>query len=265
MLEFLDNCLSFPVNIFSALLIISAIYWLVAALGLLDIESFDLDMDSGGGDIGGDLGGDVGGDIGGDMGGDLGDAGGDIGDGGGDLGGEAGEAGPEIGTGAAGSLGLFSSLLFYLGLYGVPLTMIVTFIAVFGWLMAYYSFHWVLGALLPPGLIRYALGLLLFLIILLVAALMTSVAIKPFRPLFRKERQVTNASLRGRVVLVRSSQVTDSYGEATCNEGGSGMLLDVRPANPGQVFNRGDKAVILNYDPERRLYTIISEDEFKGH
>ncbi len=243
MLEFLGNCLSFPVNIFSGLLIICFLYWLVAALGLVDADSLDLDADTGA-----DLG-------------DLGDAGGEIGEAGA-LDGH--DLGPEVGGHGAQGLGAFSSLLFYLGLYGVPMTLIITFIAIFGWLIAYYGFHWGLGVLFEPGFVRYALGAVLFVGALLGSVLLTSLAIKPFRPLFRKERQVTNASLCGSPVLVRSSQVTDSYGEAVCQEGGSGMLVDVRPAHEGQVFQRGDRAVILDYDPVRHLYTIISEDEFQG-
>ncbi|MDL2226790.1 YqiJ family protein [Deltaproteobacteria bacterium OttesenSCG-928-M10] len=246
MLEFLETCLSFPVNIFSGLLIIACLYWLVAALGLVDIDSLDMDMD---GDL--DLGGDL------DPGGDL-DAG--------EAGGDAGFDDLDVSGGAKSlsGLGAFSSLLFQLGLYGVPMTLIITFIALFGWFISYYIFHWFLGAILPPGLIRYALGALVLLASLLTGAFLTAQVIKPLRRFFKKEKQITGASLRGRAVVIRSSQVTAAYGEAECRNAGSTLLLDVRPAREGAVFKRGDKVVLLDYDPDRRLYTIISEDEFRG-
>lgn len=248
-MEFVDTCLSFPVNIFSGLLIISALYWLVAAFGLLDIDSLDLEADPGGGadlDLGTDL--DVGGDL--DLGGDL-DAGGDL-----DFGGGSG--------GGIHGLSVLASLLFKLGLYGVPMTLIITLISLFGWLFTYYGVHWGLAAVLEPGPARYFLGVLLFGTALFVAALITSVVIRPLRRLFKKAEQTLASSIRGRVVLIRSSQVTDSYGEAVYEDGGAGMLLDVRPARAGQIFRRGDRAVILDYDPVARLYSLISEDEFHG-
>lgn len=243
MMEFLQTCLSFPVNIFTGLLIIAALYWLVASMGLLDIDTLDLDIDPGGGaDIGGDI----------DMG-DVGDTG-NVG---------MGEALPGM-AGSAHSMGLLPSILFQLGLYGVPMTLILTFIFLVGWFVSYYGFHWGLGVVLEPGLLRYGLGLLLMGFALVVGAIVTSVIIRPLRPLFKKEEQVTGASLRGKTVVVRSTQVSATYGEAVYEDGAGGMLLDVRPANEGQSFKRGDKAVILDFDAERRLYTIISEDEFRG-
>ena len=225
MMEFLETCVSFPVSIFSGLLIISALYWLVAAFGLVDMDGFDLDADV-----------------------DVGDAG-DIGDVGGD---------------GSGALGALAGLMHSLGLHGVPLPLIVSFIALFGWLITYHAFRFFLEPLFGPGLIRYALGAGLLAGSLVAAALGTSLMIRPLRPLFKKVPQVTGESIRGRVVVIRSTQVTATYGEAVYEDGGAGMLLDVRPAREGETFKRGDKAVILDYDAASRLYTIITEDEFRG-
>lgn len=243
MMEFLDTCLSFPVNIFTGLLIICVLYWLVAAMGLIDIDSLDLDIDPGGGDL--DLGGDL--DPGGD-GVDMGDLG--------NIGGGSG--------GAVHGMGAFASLLFQLGLYGVPMTLIITFIALFGWLISYYGVHWGLALVSDPGPIRYLLGAILFIGAFFVGAMITSIIIRPMRRLFKKAEQTHARSIRGRVVVIRSSQATDTYGEAVYEDGGAGMLLDVRPARKGRIFKRGERAVVLDYDEASRLYTIISEDEFNG-
>ncbi|MBD2795752.1 ubiquinone biosynthesis protein UbiH [Xenorhabdus sp. 18] len=42
---FLQNCLAFPVIIFSGLLFIILVYWLCAAFGLLDIDILNMDVD----------------------------------------------------------------------------------------------------------------------------------------------------------------------------------------------------------------------------
>lgn len=240
MMEFLTTCFSFPVNIFTGLLIIAALYWLVASLGLLDIDTLDMDIDPGGGaDIG-----------------DIGDIG--------DVGGPDMAGGAHNMAGGAHSMGALASLLFHLGLYGVPMTLILTFICLVGWFVSYYGFHWGLGVLFDPGPVRYGLGILLLAFSLVAGVIVTSVLIRPLKPLFKKAEQVTGASLRGKTVVVRSTQISATYGEAVYEGGGTNMLLDVRPANEGESFKRGDKAVILDFDAEQRLYTIISEDEFRG-
>lgn len=232
-MEFLEICLSFPVIIFTGLLILACLYWVVAAMGLLDIDTLDLDIDPGGG-------------------GDIGDVG------------DVGDAGPDLVDGLHGGMGAVASLLFHLGLYGVPMTLILTFIFLVGWFVAHLGFSLVLGPWFEPGLIRYLLGLVLMGLAFMAGALATSVMIRPLRPLFKKAPQVTRASLRGKTVVIRSSQVTDTYGEAVYEDGGAGMLLDVRPATAGRTFKRGETAVVLEYDEARRLYTIITEDEFRG-
>jgi len=242
-MEFLDNCLSFPVNIFTGMMIIAALYWLIASFGLLDVDSLDLDMDLG--DVGG---GDVG---------DIGDIGGDVS---GDIGGEA----PDVGASGVSGMSALASLMFHLGLYGVPMTLILTFITLFGWLISYYGFHLALGRFFEPGALRYVLGVPLFAAALFVGAFLTSFIIRPMRPFFKKEPTVTSASICGRMVVVRSTQVTGTYGEAVYEEGGTNMLLDVRPAREGEIFKRGDKVVLLEYDDVRHLYTVISEDDFRG-
>lgn len=159
---------------------------------------------------------------------------------------------------------VLAAMMFKLGLYGVPMTLILTFVILFGWLTAYYGFHLVLGRLFDPGPVRYGLGAGLFLGALSVGIIMTTTIIRPLRRVFKKQVQVTSDSLRGRVVVVRSTTVTATYGEAIYEDGGAGMLLDVRPAREGAVFKRGERAVVLDYDAAKRLYTIISEDDFRG-
>ncbi len=98
---FYKNILSFPTIVFSILLLICILFWLVAILGFLDISFMDPDVDVG--DVG---------DIG-----DVGDVGGD--------------AGPSA---VAGIIQRF-------GLNGVPLTIIITSISLIGWLISFYTVH----------------------------------------------------------------------------------------------------------------------------
>lgn len=52
MAVFLTNILSFPTVVFTAVLVFCLFYWLTVLLGVLDIDTFDLDVDAEGVDLG---------------------------------------------------------------------------------------------------------------------------------------------------------------------------------------------------------------------
>lgn len=210
---FFQNFLSFPVSIFSALLVIVVFYWLVASLGLLEIDALDIDGGADGGE----------------------------------------EAVGESLTG----------LLMKLGLSGVPVTLTITFITLFGWFISYFSVHLFLR-FIDNDLIRYSLGTVIFLVTFAIAIFLTSIVIRPLRSLFKKLNTTTTAkTLIGQTVEIRSASVTTQNGQANYEDGGAGMILQVR-ASDENTFKRGDRAVILSYDEVTHSYLIISEDEFKG-
>ena len=70
-------------------------------------------------------------------------------------------------------------------------------------------------------------------------------------------------SLLGQVIEIRSSTVTKTKGQAIFEDGGAGLILEVR-CDESYQFNRGDKAVILQYDETANCYEIISLKDFNG-
>ncbi|MDR1920692.1 MAG: DUF1449 domain-containing protein [Candidatus Adiutrix sp.] len=235
MAEFLDNCLSFPVVVFSGALVIAALYWVVAAFGLLGVDVLDGTIE-----------------VDGDIGLDAGDIGLD------DF------SGLDAAPGAA-EAGFFAGVLQTMKLKGVPLTLVLTFIALLGWLITYYAFYFGLKRLASPGLMRYALGLPVFLAALFAAARLTALVIKPFQVFFKKISYDSGEALRGRTVIVRTLKVTSAFGEAAYDDGAAGLQLEVRVAEEGgRPLTKGDRAIILDYDREKNVYIIVGEDEFRG-
>ena len=98
---------------------------------------------------------------------------------------------------------------------------------------------------------------------LYLAVMMTSVAIRPLRPLFQKAQQQTVKHVLGQVAIVRSSRVDQDYGEAVMEDGGAGLILKIR-AGADTSFTKGDRVVMLEYQPEKNTYRVISEAEFVG-
>ena len=265
---FLELISSFPVSIYSVLLIVAVVYWLVASLGFIDLKS----PDAGGADgLDGSLDGAADGALDGAADGlEVGDGfeapdgldgldGADAGDVG-----DTGDVG-DIGSESAIHGGL-AGLLLKLGLHGVPLTIVITLIALIGWLTSYFG----LLALIEfsPGLstplAHYGLGSLLFLVTLALAVRLTAFIIRPLRRLSAGSRDRARQSLVGRRVTIRSGTAGHRSGQAVCEGYGADLILQVRTRGPEQSFSRGEQAVILRYDPQGHHYIIISEDEFRA-
>ncbi len=203
--QFVTIALSFPTVVFSGLLLLAMLYWMIALLGLIEIDLFGLSL-------GGD--------------------------------------------GDAVDLGGFSGLLMKFGLDGVPLTVLLTGIALFGWVLAYFADLFWLQAL-GAGPLRMLAAAGVLLAALLLALPLTGLALAPMRRLFVRLKPVDSVSLLGRSAIVRSPQVTPSHGQASVDDGGAGLILQVR-AEAGQ-FVRGDRVVLVDYLVRDNAYRVIAD------
>ncbi len=216
---FYQNIASFPTAVFTFILALCVLYWLLAVIGIVDIDVFDIDgleIDGTQADFG---------------------------------------SGSEASTANA-----LAGVMLKFGLHGVPVTIIISFLSLFGWLISYYSVHF-LAAMIPQGMFRYLFGLLILIGAFWVAVLISAMIIKLLRPLFQKVEQQTIKRVLGQVAVVRTSKVTNSFGEAILNDGGADLILKVR-ASDDQTFARGDKVVLLEYLQADNVYRVISEQDF---
>jgi len=153
-----------------------------------------------------------------------------------------------------------AGLMLKFGLNGVPVTIIISFLSLFGWLVSYYSVHY-LSALIPQGVFKVVFGLLVFIAAFWIAVLITAMLVKLLSPLFQKVEQQTIKRILGQMAVVRTSKVNESFGEAFLDDGGAGLILKVR-SQDGQTFERGDKVVLLEYLESENAYCVISEQDF---
>ncbi|KES18705.1 hypothetical protein [Gilliamella apicola] len=158
----------------------------------------------------------------------------------------------------------FGGLLMKFGFNEVPMTLILTLISLIGWSFCYFSFRLLILPLYDLTLLYYLAGIVLLIIAFILAVYLTAFFIKPIRPLFKKMMITNNhKSLLGQVIEIRSSTVTKTKGQAIFEDGGAGLILEVR-CDESYQFNRGDKAVILQYDETANCYEIISLKDFNG-
>ena len=214
---FYQNIASFPTVVFTFFLGVCVLFWLVAVLGMIDIDILDF----GHPDVGHH---------------DLGDL-----------------------TTDANAL---AGLLLRFGLHGVPVTIILSLMSLFGWLISYYTVHYFF-ILVPGDILRYGVGLGVVIGATYISALITGVLIKPLRPLFKKARQQAEKHVLGQTAVVRTSRVDSDFGEAVLDDGGAGLILTVR-ATGDTTFKKGDRVVLFEHLKAKNIYRVVSEEEFSG-
>ena len=220
---FYRNITSFPTVLFTFVLAVCLIYWLCAVMGFVDIDILDLDAP--------------------ELDADLPDSG-------------AAHGAEEFAPNA------LAGLLLKLGLNGVPLTVIISLIALFGWILSYFAMHFA-SPFVADGLLRYVAGVPVLLLTGYLAIRITAVLIRPLRRLFKAAHVNTVKHVLGQTAIVRTSYVDADFGEANLADGGAGLILKVR-ASGDTSFKKGDRVVLLDYDKHSHCYRVISEKEFSG-
>jgi len=218
--EFLLTIVSFPTVIFTLVLGVAVLYWLCAAMGLVDIEVLDMELP---------------------------------------------ELDGQMSLNAQGEhtfTEMFAGILLRLGLNGVPITIIITFIAIVGWLISYYLSYFGL-VVFGYGWVRFVVGIPILVFAFYASILITAQIIKPLRKFFAKAEQYVEKKILGQIAIVRSSKVDHNSGEANFDDGGAGLIVKIRTIG-GQQFSRGDKVVLLEYLAEKNVYRVVSEEEFLG-
>lgn len=235
MIDFLQTCLTFPTLIYSILLAFCVVYWLLAATGLFDVDALD-GLLAGHGNAGH---------------GDFGHM--HVGHG------HAGHA--DATHGHSGDSSTNAGMLARLGLSGVPIMIVLTVLFFIGWVITYFVHLLVLSHL--PDSMRILVGSATLLGALIPGVLATSLILRPVAKLMAKLQPVAAASILGRVGTVISPMVDANGGRAAFDDGGAGLILQVR-APPGITFARGDRVVLLSHDAQANTHAVISETEFNN-
>ena len=149
--------------------------------------------------------------------------------------------------------GALSALMIRFGLGGLPLALIYTAVVFFAWIACYFLvYFW--PSTLDSSLLRVGAGVMLTPVLLFLALPFAGLALQPFRGLFARVEGRSAEGLLGETVVIRSPLVDERQGTATYNDGGAGLILQVR-APPGQ-FQRGDAALVVEYLSRDNAYRI---------
>ena len=229
--EFLRVATSFPTAVYTVLLLVVTVHWLLSALGILEVDTIDGLMPDGFGGHGAGHG--IGHDVGHGHGAHHHDA-------------DAGSSG---------------GVLLKFGLHGVPVMVVFTIIAIVGWAFCYFTDLYLLSNMAQSPLsfvADIATGCGGFLLSIPVAR----VVLTPVRRMLRRFEPVSQRPMLGRYAEVRSPEVTRSHGQVWIEDGGAGLILQVRADASGQ-FVRGDRVVLIEYLEQQNAYRVISGEEFE--
>jgi hypothetical protein len=161
-----------------------------------------------------------------------------------DYGGEAG----------TGSIGGVAGVLIALGLVGIPVTIILSFILLFAWLVVYMMSLYVLSHI--EMTVWFWLAAAVTIVLALVLAIpLTIIITKPMHRFFKVSYATRANELLGEVCIVTTSEVTDQFGEVELSKQGDFYIFQVRILAKN-TLQKGDEVILVEYDKEQHLYYI---------
>ncbi len=229
--ELLAASLEFPTVVFTIVLGIVLVYWLFVLLGALDIDLFGGDVDV-----------------------DVSGAAKGIGDvltGGAKGGAEAfhADAGGHAHAGGDADADVDGGGVWHgLGLGDVPVTISVSLIVLIGWCGSLLAMHYLAGG-------AGWLSLVVLVVAIVVALPIAALLVRPLAPVFAVKEGKSNADYVGHTCTISTGSVDDNFGQATVEDGGTVLVIQVRCGERGKLA-RGDKALIIDFDQARQAYVV---------
>lgn len=168
------------------------------------------------------------------------------------------EGAAEALEGAAGPVEA-AGLLNKLSLRAVPVTVLATILALLNFLLCHAGAHF-LSPLVTAVMPRAVWAVLLLVGAFALSLPIASRAIRPLRGLFQTREAPRRAAAVGRVVEVTTGEVNRGFGQARAEDGGAGLILQVR-ADPAIGLRRGDRALVISYDEATEAYEVTRFDD----
>lgn len=152
--------------------------------------------------------------------------------------------------------GTSSSFLESLGLDGVPLTVAITLVEIYGFIFVYLGRKY-LTPFFDGFISATAAGLLIAAVSLIAAIPFAAYTSRPLKRIFRTHEGVRKSELIGITCVVTTQTVTDTFGQARAEDG---MIYSVRTA-PGAPISGGATVVLIDFDKENDTYLVVTQAE----
>lgn len=155
--------------------------------------------------------------------------------------------------------GGFGAFLTVTGLTGVPTMVALSIPILWGWLFTALGSE-ALKHLMTEGVWFILGGFLVLLSSLTLAIFLSALIIRPLRRFFVSNEGLRQAEIVGKVCVVKTLHVDEGFGQAEFDDGGAGLLIQVR-AREGNGLTKGSKALIIGRDEEREAFLVQLYDD----
>ena len=162
----------------------------------------------------------------------------------------------DLGSDGDSGAGGVSALLMKLGLDGMPMTLIVLGVGLIGFVLSFLADYWILRDLGSDSL-KLLWMILAVTLAFFLSLPLTGLLLFPLKSVFREQPVIDSVSLLSKLAVVRSPTVDDKQGMADLNDGGAGLILQVRSRE--QVFKRGQRVVLVEYIEPSNAFWVIAE------
>ena len=241
MTEFLTAILSFPTVVFTVMLIVIVLYWLMVIVGAIGVDVLHIG-EAAGGKIEGLLGGAVeaaGAKIEGVVGGAV-----------------DGAVEAKVEGSLAGAVSGSGGFLAMLGFGKVPATVVISSLVLWSWALCLLAVKFGAELGLPTWLLQLAAPLLgVFL-----GGVLTGTLVRIAGGFIVHHEPLRSGGLVGKLCTVTTGRVDANFGQAQFSEDGNVITIEVRCDPPNSLL-RHAQAVILAYDPEHHIYTVEAYDQ----
>ncbi len=246
--EFFSAILSVPTVVFTVMLLVIILYWLMVIVGAIGVDILHVG-EAAGAKIEGMVSGAVEGKIEGVLDGAVEGKIEGVLDG-------AVEGKVEGMTGKLEAVGGGGGFLAVLGFGKVPATVVISSLTLWSWALC------VLGVRLGGGLglPALAMNLVVPVIAVFLSGVLTGLVVRVIGRFLGKHEPLRRADLVGKLCTITTGRVDAGFGQALISEHGVDLTVDVR-CDPPNSLRRQTRAVIVGYDAEQQYFTVEAYDQ----
>jgi len=158
-----------------------------------------------------------------------------------------------------GGLRNVSGLLALLGARGVPVTVTLSLLVMFGWLVSGVGMT-LARPFAASGILHALVGTGVGALALIVSGFLTRASMRPMRHVYRTVAPVRKQSVIGMLCRITTTRVDERFGQGEVEDGGAGIIVQVRCREANQL-KRGSHALIFDQDEERDVFYVMPQEE----
>ena len=222
-----------PTIVYSVLLCVALLYWVMGILGLADVDHHGMHL------------------IGHGHVGDIGHVA---------HAGDAGHVGTHGEVHAEGEhLSTIASYAVAFGLTSVPISLVISLIVLFAWTASALATRYLLP-MVPVGVVRLFCSLVIIVLALVPGIFFTALLSRPLRGLFVSHTAPPNEGLIGQTCRVLTLKVTEDFGQGEISSRGASLKIMISSREPNRL-SQGSMALVVAYDAGTRRFLVEPLEE----